>query len=388
VWSTDPNRARWATHGPEILRIPLILLVAGLLLASAGCHGSSSPSGETSFSGVGALPALEAGTVALKAGGVLAPFAVGQGYVALVSGPLEAEDVTPRLVVMRIGSEAQTKIASDVLPNFGVATAVGRVIYAAGQEGAAPELVSVKLDGSGRAVLSKALIAPIASRAGLVAWAEQVGDRQRVVVRDVRQGRDWIAADLPRCEGGCFRIDAVTLADRGVVFTRGAIGPHPSFVLRRAFSAPTAERIEIANDPQPDLVPSSAGAVYYALERGWYRWDFGQAKPVPAPFPGPKAPTVLRFEDGTWFTIGQRGCKQQLIAQLADGTQKVIVSPDGLPPDAKVRADSCVQLSELVWTGTQPVSSWVVIPHESEEGHEDAGLVGVVVASARLQGLS
>jgi hypothetical protein len=32
---------------------------------------------------------------------------------------------------------------------------------------------------------------------------------------------------------------------------------------------------KLANDPQPDLARSSAGAYYYWLRHGWMRWNFG-----------------------------------------------------------------------------------------------------------------
>ena len=49
--------------------------------------------------------------------------------------------------------------------------------------------------------------------------------------------------------------------------------------MRRAFGARRLQSVLIPGDPQPDLVSSSSGALYYVLERGWYRWDFGAALP-------------------------------------------------------------------------------------------------------------
>src|SRR5829696_8441427 len=65
-------------------------------------------------------------------------------------------------------------------------------------------------------------------------------------------GRTWVAASMPRCQGTrCWRIDAVTLADDGVVFTRVASNPDASTVMRRAFT-----------ESGPDLrrPPARAGA--------------------------------------------------------------------------------------------------------------------------------
>ena len=52
---------------------------------------------------------------------------------------------------------------------------------------------------------------------------------QRIVVSDLDANRKWVAAAMPRCiRGRCYRIDAVTLSDSGVVLSaaRSADNPH------------------------------------------------------------------------------------------------------------------------------------------------------------------
>jgi len=143
-----------------------------------------------------------------------------------------------------------------------------------------------------------------------VAWADQDATRQRVYVRDMSSGTRWLAADLPRCVGGrCYRIDAVGLADQGVVFVRGAIGPQPSFIVRRGFSDAKATRLAVPNDPQPDLAPSSVGALYYAFGRGWYRWDFGRPDTRLTRFRGARQTPVLLNEGDDWFVRVDAQCK-------------------------------------------------------------------------------
>lgn len=323
--------------------------------------------------------------MAVKRGRVLAPVALAGRYLAWISGELEAEDVSPAVMGRSIGSARTTTLARDVIPNLGLAAAGGWVVYGTGgNEGEPPRLVAVRTDGTDRKVLTDSLIAPVASRGGTVVWAEQDGDRQRVVTRELATGRTWVAADMPQCNPGCYRIDAVALADKGVAFTRGAIGSQPSYVVRRRFSDPKAQQIAVPNDPQPDLVPSSAGALYYVLSRGWYRWDFGEGKPRLTRYTGAAPPQVLRFERGRWFVLHGPGCAQQLVVLGTDGQALTTMSPPAVSALAGAKKGDCVTLADLVWTGRQSLTSWFVVPKESEESHENAGLVGVLIASRTL----
>ena len=96
----------------------------------------------------------------------------------------------------------------------------------------------------------------------------------------------WVAANLPHCSRGhCYRIDAVTLANQGVVFDRATIGGATSQIVRRTFGAPRSAAITL-KDPQPDLRPPASGAFYYYVQRGWFKWDFNAARPVPVSLRG------------------------------------------------------------------------------------------------------
>jgi hypothetical protein len=363
------------------------LALAFLALTCAACSGNDSPGASTGRFRLGTKPAvrLEPGALSVKRGRVLAPVALAGRYLVFMSGELEAEEVSPSLVGKSLGSARATTLARDVIPNFGVAAAAGWAVYATGgKPGKPPRLVAVKTDGTDRQVLTDSLIAPIASRGTAVAWAEQDGDRQRVVARDLATGSDWIAADIPRCSGGCFRIDAVALADKGVVFTRGAIGAQPSYVVRRGFSEPKAQRLTVPNDPQPDLVPSSAGALYYVLSRGWYRWDFGERQPRLTRYTGAAPPQVLGFERDRWFVLRGGACAQRLLVLGTDGRTLTTTSPPAVSALAGAAKGDCVTLADLVWTGRQSLTSWFVVPPESEEHHENAGLVGVLVGGRTL----
>lgn len=90
------------------------------------------------------------------------------------------------------------------------------------------------------------------------------------------KGTDWVPAEMPRCvRRRCYQIGAVTLAEHGVVFTRTTTGPDDSVLIRRGFSDPRPSEVRIPGDPQPELAPSSAGALNNGVGHGWLRWDFG-----------------------------------------------------------------------------------------------------------------
>jgi hypothetical protein len=244
--------------------------------------------------------------------------------------------------------------------------------------------MAVRHDGSRRVVLSRGLVAPLAARGDVVAWAEQERDRQRVVARDTVTGAEWVAADLPRCERGrCYRIDRVALAERGVVFTRVTSGPDESRIVRRAFADRASTQVTIPGDPQADLAPSSAGALYYAFDRGWYRWDFGQAHPRHVGLPVRPPALLLGYESGHWFSLTQRGCRYAVTVLDPAGRRMTSIAARTLGRVAAHRS-SCVQLSASAWTGRRLVTAWGVAPQEELEEHLDVGLIAVVHASERL----
>ena len=120
-------------------------------------------------------------------------------------------------------------------------------------------------------MVTDSLASPVASRGDVVAWAEESGSSQQVVALDAAHDVQWTVARMPSCSvSGCYQIGAVTVADDGIVFIRDAVGSQPSRVVRRELGATGTQSVAIADDPQPDLVPSSSGALYYALSRGWY----------------------------------------------------------------------------------------------------------------------
>jgi hypothetical protein len=290
------------------------------------------------------------------------------------------EGAVAALAVRELRTRRSTTLARNIAPQYGLGVASGMVVYATST--LPPRLVALQPGNGRRLVLTQRLIAPFAWRGSRIAWAEQNGNRQRIVVRDLATGRRWVAADIPSCEGRrCYRIDAVTLADRGVVFVRGAIGAQPSFIVRRAFSAPRPEAVPLAHDPQPDLVPSSAGAVYFALENGWHRWDFGRSSPTRAPFKISGRADPIAYESGRWFVREHRGCDDVIVARLEDGRQLVVGSPTTARALAGVGRGSCAKFVSLTWAAGRAVTAWAMTP----SGHSHGEGTGVIVIGRAIR---
>jgi hypothetical protein len=234
----------------------------------------------------------------------------------------------------------------------------------------------MRTGGGGKEVLARGLLAPVVGRGARIAWAEKVGGRQRLVVRDMARGKQFVAAELPACAGAvCYRIDGVTLADRGVIVARGAIGPQPSVVLRREFAARRAEAVRIANDPQPDLVPSSAGAAYFALGRGWRRWDFGAPSPVRAPYGTRASSMPVAFEAGRWYLQRPGRCGDSLIAADQGRRARVLIAPKRVLAIAGNPPGVCARFRGLTGTAAGTATTWAVSPLDS---HSDEAVIGVI----------
>ena len=226
-------------------------------------------------------------------------------HVVWEAGPLESGNEPSRLFERSLAGGRARLLAANVDPGYGLASTSRWIVYA----GAGRRLLTVTHAGTKRAVLSTSLLTPVAGRGDRIAWAEQQGDRQRVVVRDMAADRTVLSVSMPRCKGKrCYQLEQVTLADKGVVFARDGTNPDQSVVVRIRFSDRARSEASLPHDPQPDLIPSSAGALYYALGRGWFRWDFGQRRPRLLPFRASPPAPLLAYERGLWLLSDRRGC--------------------------------------------------------------------------------
>jgi hypothetical protein len=272
------------------------------------------------------------------------------------------------------------KLATETLPQFGLAATTNHVVFAQ-PSNSGVELFTIRQDGSDRLVLSRSLAAPIASRGEFIAWAEQSGSSQQVVVRNMSTHHEWIAARMPRCRGDrCYRIDSVTLADHGVVFDRGAIGPHPSLIVRRRFQDPEPTVAEVPNDPQPELANSSDGALYYWLQHGWMRWDFGQKRPHLTELRGVQ-PWLLGSERGRLLLLTGPRCRPRLVVRSRSHPKLVINAPATTPASPREFGPLCRRLTDLAWQDGRLLVAWSVLPKASLGAATKVGLVGVVTAT-------
>jgi hypothetical protein len=333
---------------------------------------------------LGARPAAAAKRLAVVHDRAVGPVAVDRRYVVWATGSLEGEAATALVQRARRGGRTRV-LARGIVPQYGVATVPRSVVYARPGVAGTTVLVEARHDGSHVRKLSRPLLAPMDVRGSRIAWAEARGSRQRVVVRNLRTGRTWVAAVLPRCRRHvCYRIDAVALARQGVVFSRGAVGPHVSYVFRRRFRDAHAAAVAVAGDPQPDVVPSSAGALYYALGRGWYRWDFGHKKPRATRYMGARQDPVLRYERGRWVMLTQSGCNYGLVMRTDSGRATVVATPAGVRAVVGEGADACTQLTAVALRGATLVTAWAVTPEAENAEHSDEELISAVLSGWRV----
>jgi hypothetical protein len=313
--------------------------------------------------------ALASSPVQEATGFSFGPLAIGGGFLVYARTVGEEEAGATSIMETPLGGGPARRVGTNAIRELGLASTGRWVVFARGV-GRRAELVAVSHDGSRRVVLSHSIAAPLAARNERIAWVEASATRQRVIVRDMRSTRRWVAADLPRCvRGRCYRIDAVTLARGGVVFDRGAVGSFPSLVLRRRFDG-DLERVVVARDPQPDLIPSASGAFYDAYGRGWMRWDFGRSRPH-ALHGLPAVGNVLALEPRGLFLLAGSRCRPRLVVR------RVARAPFVAPAPVKAGTNSiCASFSGFALAGRKLVLAWALAPAVNIAAHSDVGLVG------------
>jgi hypothetical protein len=318
------------------------------------------------------------GLLLLRRFAVAAVASSGQYLVWEAAG--QEENPVRALLARNLNTGAVHQLALDPLPSYGLAVTPTAIIYAAQKRGEL-SLVAITLDGRHRRVLGRSLIAPFDARGYMVAWAEGNSTHQQVVVRNMRTGRQFAAMKIARCpRGRCYRIDRVTVASRGVVFDLGAIGQgYPSLIVRRGLRAAKPSIAKVLNDPQPDLARSSRGALYYWLQRGWMRWDFGEKQPQLTPN-RVTGPWLLDDEHGRLLLLTGERCERRLVVRLRDGRSVRIPAPASTPISPRGVGPLCRELTSFWWTGSRLLLAWALTPTVSLESHEDAGLAGIVTA--------
>jgi hypothetical protein len=344
-----------------------------------------SATGWVAIRAVAEADALSPGALVVAKGKAVKQVAADDRRLVWETGPLEGESSETTLLGRTLPGGRKRVLVRNVKSTYGLALVAGWVVYADG--GLRTRLRAISPDGSKNVILSRWLATPFAARGRSIAWIEQVGRQQRVVVRDMGGSRVRLTSRMSRCERGhCYRLGEVTLADRGVVFTRDSTNPDLSWVVRIRFSNRSLSKVQIRNDPQPDLVPSSAGAVYFAFGRGWYRWDFGR-RPMGTRFRANPPTPLLGYERGRWFLSTRRGCDLGVVAidsggRHSGGRHHVVVSPRHVRWLVSSRTPRCVLLQAFQSNGRHLLTAWALVPPVSSEEHSDKGLLGLALRSA------
>jgi hypothetical protein len=365
-----------------------------LALAVPACSGDKHPSadngshraessdrqGHESDNPIAALVRLrnDQGIVAQR-GFSIGPLAATRRYVFwAAAGGDETSDAL--LLERDLKTGATRVLAHGIFPALGIATTPDAVMFAA-QSATGSRLVAMDLAGGHRRVLSRSLIAPFDARGDMVAWAEGDATRQRVVARNIRTGRQFVALDAARCRPRCYRIDRVTVANKGVVFDLGSVGQgYPSLLGRRRWDAAKTSFIEIPNDPQPDLVRSASGALFYRFQRGWREWSFDEEQPRVMQVRGAR-PWLLEEQGGKRLVLAGGACNMRARLLHAGGRMAALPAPDSTPASTTRIGALCRRLTGVAWNGNRVLFAWSFVPKISLEGHSDAGLSGMITAA-------
>lgn len=360
--------------------MPVGLLAALMAVAPAFAGGSSSSSAFAEATRTSS-PRLATGTLVVTPHEAAGPVGVDSHHLVWESGPIESDQFAPLLHDRDLASGKTRTLSNNVDSLFGLAS-TSRFVFYAQPSGGLPDVVRVSHRGTGARVLTRALVTPIASRGDVVAWGEQSGPFQRVVAYGGAESRRWIVARMKRCTiAGCYRLGTVTVAKDGIVFTRDAVGAQPALVVRRAFGAKKIESRAIPQAPQPNLVPSSSGALYYVLSHGWYRWDFGKTRPRPVAFANGPDKSLILHEGSRWYWLTRRGCGVR-IESTRGGNAGALAVPRRMLHLGADYGPTCTQLGALAWAGKHAVASWAIAAEAAEDAHNDVGLHGVVVSAS------
>jgi hypothetical protein len=313
-------------------------------------------------------------------GYVVGPIATSSRYVFWTAA---SSDETDDVLLLRreFKTGANHVMAHRLFQAFGLGAAAGSVIYAT-RSGTGAQLQSKPSSGGPVTVLSRSLAAPFDARGDIVAWPEADATHNRVLFRNLRTGRRAVAFEAPRCRGPrCYRIDRVTVADRGLAFDLGSVGQgYPSLIVRRSWSAKRPSFARVPHDPQPDLARSSAGALYYQLGRGWMEWNFDEAQPTPT-WPHGLRPWVLSREGPLRLLLGGPACGTT-VAVHKDNGRTMPIPPLGLTPVTPNRFGRvCRQLTGFAWSGKRVLLAWTLTPQISVEAHKEVGAASVITAA-------
>jgi hypothetical protein len=324
-------------------------LLSALVVAAAGCTGSGSGSATSSGQPASGPPAVNPSTRTTDAGcapakAMLAPKgkAVRMQTVALVKdqGTLSDMDIGGGYIVWSsihietgAGAVYERRLAGgpvtqlngpDVVYPSGIASGPDGVYVVTGTD--TQDVVLIPHGGGPIRPVLKNLVAPLSQRGDLIAYATgQADGRRQIGVIDTTTGNRRVLATDRMCENGrCSRIDQVELTDDAVVWAEGAIGDHPSYLVREPLSGGEPVRLRITGDVQPDLAAGDGPVPFRRLGCAWQMWD-GTTSSAGA-FDVPRAGQLIAVESGTWYgtlggdgqTIVARGAKNAIIDRASN----------------------------------------------------------------------
>jgi hypothetical protein len=324
------------------------------------------------------VPVPEKQGLLAQRGWSIGPVAASSHYLLWTAA--SSDEADDALLFRRDLRTRKTVVMSHlVFQAFGASTASGSVIYAT-RSGTGAQLEAMPVAGGRPRVLSRSLAAPFDARGDMVAWAEADSSNNRVVVRNMRTGREFVAYEGARCrQARCRRIDRVTVADDGVVFDLGSVGQgYPSLIARRRWDAAQPSFARVPRDPQPDLARSFAGALYYQLGRGWMQWDFDQPQPTRT-WPHGLRPWLLSREHDHKLVLGGATCATTLAVRTGSRTVAV-AAPRSTPVSPTGFGKLCRQLTGFAWSGNRLLLAWTLTPRISIEGHKEVGVSGIITA--------
>jgi hypothetical protein len=361
------------------------LLLPALLLSLSGCIGGSDATSQGPGSGeappkvTASTPTTDAGcepakatlaargqrlpmkTIAVvKDGGTLSDMAIGGGYI--VWSTIHIETGAGSLYERRIeGGPVRTLNGPEVVYPSGLGSGPKGVYVVTGTE--TQNVMLLPHGGGTMTPVVRNLVAPLSQRGDLIAYARGLADGSREIgVIDTATGKRRAIATDRACEDGvCSRIDQVELTDDAVVWTEGAIGDHPSFLVRESLSGGQPTRLRIANDVQPDLASGNGPVPFRKLGCAWQTWD-GSATAAAA-FDVPRAGQLIALNSGTWYgTLGGDG--QTVVAR---GARDAVVDRA-----SEVSGKGVGVYGGMFISGDTLLVGWnVYVPHNGELDHEE-----------------
>jgi len=121
--------------------------------------------------------------------------------------------------------------------------------------------------------------------------------------------------------------------------------------------------------------------LYFWLQHGWMRWDFGARRPYRISLEKPRW-WVVGYQHGRLLLRTGSLCLPRLVVRLPDRRTQAVPVPSSTPFSPKDFGQLCRLMTDSAWQGRRLVVAWAIIPRISLNARTDAGLAGVVVETS------